>query len=431
MLRSDKNYYADKNKDSEKTSTSGKVIEAVSPYRAPTPAEAEKYVQETNLPALYITLDNDVNINQITHDTYIPGTCSLIYEGEGIFDQSIEIKGRGNYSWSFPQKPYNLKFTEKTDLLGMGSARTWVLITTYSDKTLLRNYLTLSLAYDIGMQYSPEVNYVDVYVNGKYNGLYVLSEKIQLNKNRINVDEKIGGLFEIEATYRHGNGNNCPYCITVPSGVHIIYKEGKEEDLGAELKTEMLENFTELFVNADLAMKEGYDEFSKYIDVPSFIDWYIVNEFVKNFDSGFTTSCYCYVKGDGKIYMGPCWDYDTCMGNQEVATCILPTGYHVRTSAWYTMLNDDPVFEQMLNERWTELRNEGVFDKFLDDIYAIPKYIAQSEEMTHKLYKNALKSRDLRGGKSLFTYEEEVEYLHNWISKRITWLDKQWKIDEE
>jgi Spore coat assembly protein len=417
---------ADQTSDADTTAESITETEP-SPYKTPTAAESEEYPQVTNLPTLYINLDNDEKKSAIDHDIYIPGTYSLVVSAtEGIYNQPLEIKGRGNYSWSFIQKPYNIKLADKTDLLGMGEAKSWVLVTTYSDKTLLRNYMTLNLAVDVGLQYAVEAKYVDLYINGKYNGLYVLTEKIQINKNRVDIDENTEGLFEIEVAWRHDN--NCTYCIDVPSGVHIMYKQGDVEELGADKKTELLGKFKKMFITADKAMKKGYDEFSKYIDVKSFIDWYIVNEFVKNYDSGFTTSCYCYIK-NGMIYMGPPWDYDTCLGNQDAATCLDPTGYHVRTSPWYTMLCADPVFMQMLRERWTELQNQGIFDKFLSDIYAIPQTIAQSEQLDHKFYKFALKSKDLRGDKSLFTYSEEVEYLHSWVAKRIDWLDKQWKLD--
>ena len=146
----------------------------------------------TNLPTLYINLDGGINKNKITKEQYLPATYTLVVDdGVGIYEQPLEIKGRGNYSWSFVQKPYTIKLAKRTDLLGMGAARTWVLVTTYSDKTLLRNYLTLNLAVDIGLQYSVEAKYVDVYINGKYNGLYVLTEKIQIHDERVDINEYV------------------------------------------------------------------------------------------------------------------------------------------------------------------------------------------------------------------------------------------------
>jgi len=398
------------------------------PYRAATPEEAEKYPKVTNLPTLYINLDDGKRKRDITKEQYIPGTYTLVVEdGVGIYDEPLEIKGRGNYSWTFQQKPYTIKLGKKADLLGMGPARTWVLVTTYSDKTLMRNYLTLNLAVDIGLQYSVEAKYVDVYINGEYNGLYVLTEKIQIHDERVDINEYTEGLFEIEVDWRHNY--DCEYCIKLNSGAHVMYKQAEAEDIGEERKKELYKEFRLFLTTVDKSMRKGYREFSKYIDIPSFVDWYIVNEFVKNFDSGFTTSCYCYIK-NGKLYMGPPWDYDTCMGNQNVATCLYPDGYHVRYSPWFSMLMDDPVFFRKVRERWTELRNAGVFDKFLSDILEIPKtMIAQSEQKTHQLYKHKLKSRDLRGDLSLYTFEDEVDYLYNWVKKRIEWLDSEWKLN--
>lgn len=398
------------------------------PYREATPEEAEKYPKVTNLPTLYINLDGGINKNKITKEQYLPATYTLVVDdGVGIYEQPLEIKGRGNYSWSFVQKPYTIKLAKRTDLLGMGAARTWVLVTTYSDKTLLRNYLTLNLAVDIGLQYSVEAKYVDVYINGKYNGLYVLTEKIQIHDERVDINEYVDGLFEIEVDWRHNY--RCDYCIKLKSGAHVMYKQADVEDIGEEKKKELLKQFRLTLTVADKAMRKGYSEFSKYIDVPSFVDWYIVNEFVKNFDSGFTTSCYCYIK-NGILYMGPPWDYDTCLGNQNAATCLYPEGYHVRTSPWFSALMDDPVFFRKVCERWTELRNAGVFDKFLSDIYDIPEnVIAQSEQMTHKHYRHKLKSNELRGNLSKFTFKEELDYMYDWVEKRIKWLDSEWKLD--
>ena len=307
----------------------------------------------------------------------------------------------------------------------MGAAKRWVLVTTYSDKTLLRNYITLNLAVKMGLPYSVEARYVEVYFGGNYHGVYVLTEKIQLDPERVNVDPERGGLFEIEAQYRH---SDCTYCIVCPSGCHIMFKEPEEDDIGREEKLARLKPFKQLFMKADIAMTKGWDSYTNYIDVPSFIDWYIVNELVKNYDSGFTTSCYCYVAEDNKIHMGPCWDYDTCMGNQNVATCLNPEGYHVGESPWYSILMKDKDFMNALKERWTQLKNDGVWDWYLQLMDDSVEYLGDAEKRDHRQWRACLASNDLRGGLSYHTYKEEVDYLKDWVTKRIAWLDKQWLI---
>ena len=389
--------------------------------------DTEKYKQITNLPALYIELNDDVQLSYINKEDFVGGSYTLLDGDNIVYQKPLEMRGRGNYSWSFPKKPYALKLGVKEDLLGMGAAKRWVLVTTYSDKTLMRNYLTMTLAYDLGAEYSPECKYVDLFVNGEHQGPYLLTEKIQIHENRVDIDWDTSALFEIEMEYRHPG--NCHYCTVVPSGVHIMMVDPDEDDTSTEELDKKYIECKSLLTAADISLGMGYDEYSKYIDVESFIDWYIVNEFVKNYDSGFTTSCYFFINREGKLTMGPVWDYDTCYGNQVVETCIDPQGYHVRKSPWYTTLNNDPDFKAMLHERWTELRDNGMFDDFVKKITDTADYISESQKLDAILWPGAMKSRDLRGHLSLFTYEEELDYLITWVTRRINWLDRQWKLN--
>ncbi len=399
------------------------VVRGSSAERALTDAEKQKYPQETNLPALYIDLGGGKSKSSIQHGVFSPATYTLVSDGTGIVEQPIEIAGRGNYSWSFDQKTYNLKLGTAEPLLGMTAGRKWVLITTWSDKTCLRNFITLNFACELlGMDYACETRFCDVYLNGKYNGLYVLSEKISLTSSRVDAD----ALFECEAQYRHGD---CSNCVIGPSGCHIIFKEPlDDETLSKTEKEELFKRYKQLLVKADVAMTKGIDVYSRYIDVDSFVDWYIVNELAKNYDSGFTTSCYCYAK-DGKIYMGPCWDYDTCYGNQNVATCLWPEGYHVAASPWYSILMADEGFRDALHKRWTQLVDDGVMQRFLDVIDEMDAYTDASEKMDHKLFRSALTYTGLRGNLSTKTHEDEVAYLKAWVRMRMKWLNSEWYLN--
>ncbi len=396
-----------------------------------TAAEKEKYPQFTNLPTLYITLDDNMSLSKISHDEWSGATYTLVDGENGIVEKRLQIKGRGNYSWTMNKKPYSLKLDEKESLLGMGKGKSWVLIANWSDKTLMRNYITMNFARNIGLQYSSECRYVDVYFNGEYEGNFVLCEKITIGDNRIEVDEKNGGaLFEIEKAFRHNN--DCTWCIECPSGTHVTFKEPDEEDYGAEWKAEVMKQYKSTFIKADISMTKGYEYYSRYIDVDSFVDWYIVNEWVKNFDSGFTTSCYCYISDkDGKIHMGPVWDYDTCMANQNVADCLNPEGYHVGESPWYSILLKDEDFFRILQERWTFLEDSGTIDSFFTMIEETDEYIADSCTENFKIWKDALRFDGLRGNLSTRTHEDEVEYVKNWMQTRREWLDKVWYIGEK
>jgi hypothetical protein len=124
--------------------------------------------------------------------------------------------------------------------------------------------------------------------------------------------------------------------------------------------------------------------------------------------------------------MGPVWDYHTCYGSQEVATCINPEGYHVDGSPWYGRLTQDETFAALVRERWTRLRGDGVFDDFVKNLYDTAGYITESRIKNFELWPDSMKDSGLRGKKSRYTYEDELDYLTDWIAKRITWLDGRW-----
>lgn len=378
--------------------------------------------EESALPVLSITLGDGVTVLDIDKTRYLPASMSLTGSNIALDSQPLSIKGRGNSSWTFPKKPYTFKLDIETDLLGMGSAKKWNLLANYWDKTLIRNYLTLNLAAGMSLAYTPECEFVDLYINGVCKGNYLLTEKIELGKERI--DESGGVLFELEQSYRHEG--NCDNCFQTQSGAHILLKEPEETDISTADYLALHEESRVFLNELDASLRKGFDEYSKYIDLDSFVNWYILNETVKNYDSMFVTSCYCYRGEDGKMYMGPVWDYDTCYGNQAAATCGEPEGFHVDQAPWYQLLLQSPEFKEALRLRWSELRSTGVFDKFFENITACEKRIEVSRNNDEKLWPTAMSNTELRHENSLFSYTEEIDHLRKFISERTLWLDTQW-----
>lgn len=396
-------------------------------------AEELTQMQLTNLPTLYITLDNGAQQEEITKDgERLPGVVNFAAEGfDPIVNAPITIKGRGNSTWGLPKKPYQIKFEEKTDMLGMGKAKKWILLANYWDKTLMRNYAAYNLARRMGLAYTPETRFVDVVINGEYQGNYLLTEKVELGKERINEKEENGGvLFELEVQIRH-LADGCATCVVTNDGVHAMVKE-PEVDTAAEqaaLNAECLQYLNGI----EDKLTQGYDVYSQYIDVPSFIDWYIVNELAKNFDAAFWTSTYCYRSEDGILHMGPVWDVDVCFGNQDVTypesidNGLYPYNYRADKGAWYRTLFQDTVFVELLKARWNELLNEGYFRDMLDDIDQTAEYLTASQAKDLERWPDAMQVTEVRGkGTPYFTYTQEVEYFKNYIMERIDWLHTQW-----
>lgn len=379
----------------------------------------EKYPRLTNLPTLYLEFPNGKSLSSVQKDVYSPATYTFVdeYVEDSYYHLPLEIKGRGNYSWGLSQKPYTLKLGEKADFLGMGAAKKWVLISVGSDMSMMRNYLTQKLAAAMGLPFICENEYVDVIVNGEYKGTWVLTEKIQIHDARIDVPEKAGVLFEIEMTYRH----SCDVCVKLnkEGNVHLTLQEYKGvefENLHRNKKIAIKQELEAYFKPLNDAIYDTdstIEELAKYIDLDSFVNWYLLNELTRNYDSQFVTSCYCFIGEDGKLYMGPVWDFDSCYGNQT------PTyeGYHVRNAPWYDALWNNPNFKALLDERWTEMRENGLLDAFYHSIGTTAKRIALSEELNHTLYPHGTFRNE--------SFEDACHYFEEWLLGRYNWMDSE------
>lgn len=404
--------------------------------RLPTPEEAEEFPQLTNLPTLYITFEYLPSIRQLTRaHHYLPGSYTFIKGEEGgIFNEPFTIKRRGAWSYNHPKRPYTVELMRETSWGGLPPATKWIMIANWSDKSLLRNHAVLQLARWVTDDWSPNSFFADVFINGRYEGTYLITEPIEIHENRLALDISTEAVFEINAIFRCKSSRGCSDCISVIGGnQHIIYRRPGGA-LCSDARDSNLEWFRGFFAEMQPALEQGYEVYSQFIDVPSFVNWYIVNEFVKNFDSAFTASCFAFFK-NGKLHMGPVWDFDTCLGNQDIGppmNKLDPAGFWVNTSPWFSRLTRDETFSRLVNERWTELRQTGVFDDFLQMIDDKAAHIAESARLNFERWSCALEFTGLRGTRSrfpsLFTHEEEVEHLRNWAMLRIEWLDTQWYI---
>lgn len=392
----------------------------------------KKYPRLTNLPTLYIDLDEGRQKEDIQHGSYIAGKYTFVDDNvlHSYYEQRLQIKGRGNWSWSFAQKPYTLKLDNGADFLGMGKAKKWVLVTVHSDKSMMHNFMTQKFAKALGMPGICDNEYIDVVMNGQYIGTYVLTEKIQIHDDRIEVEDDRGVLFEIEMVYRH----SCKYCITMfendqdPSrSIHLELLDYMDWDMDSLTRaqskevTERLRTLKEFFDMLGTAMKEGdWATLTQMIDVDSFVNWYLLNELTRNYDSAFVTSCYCYINEDNYLVMGPVWDFDTCYGIQSSTY----EGQHIQDAPWFRWLfKNCPEYRELVNKRWEEIRKpEGPLYDFYMAIDQIADYFKQSEEMEHKLYPTS-ELLDV-------PFKDAVKFFKEWLLNRIEWMDSEFLSEE-
>ena len=369
----------------------------------------------TGLPIYYIDT-NGIPID--TKEDYIDGSAS-IFGGLDYNDNpssEMGIRGRGHSTWFIhPKKPYQLKFDEKTEVLGMPEDKKWIFLAEYSDKTMMRNKIAFEMGYISNLDWTPESHFAEVFVNDEYNGTYNISQKVEVSDNRVLLGDT-GYLLEIDD-------------ITHIEPDDVIFYTGnfliniKEPDLAMDsneyiyVKDLINEFEANLMSDQFTSPTTGY---ASYIDIPSFIDWYLISEITKNQDSKDYSSMYLNVIPGEKIKMGPLWDFDLAFGNVDYSECEYPEGFWVKDHAWYSRLFEDPDFVALVKSRFTYFRNNQTYILDKMDFYA--DYLSLAQEENNNKW-NTIGTYVWPNPVVYNTYEEEVNHLKNWYTTRMDWLD--------
>ena len=213
------------------------------------------------------------------------GVSAFPAEKIGGKNGKCKIRGHGNSTWktTFTQKkPYLLKLEESESLLGLAPARKWILLADATDRSMLRNYYAEYLARNVWnrMRWNPSSRFITLFVNGKYRGVYSLTEKVEVEKNRVEFKGE-GFLAEIDS---HAGR---PYSFSVPSGAKFHIRSPKSTLENYERWAEKIRSLENLLFSAGWKDGGGY---RKYFDSDSFVDWYLLSEYSKNYDANFYNS---------------------------------------------------------------------------------------------------------------------------------------------
>lgn len=318
-----------------------------------------EYPVYTGLPIIYVDTQGGAAVN--SKEDWVPATVKI--SGLGDFpdlpETAASIRGRGNTTWTWPKKPYALKFDSKTEVLGMPKHKRWVLLANFMDRTMMRNALAFHLASLTSLAWTPRNQYCELILNGKHMGNYLLTEQIKVDSKRVAIDEDNAGSFLFESDFHYDNvwqwreymgnswqsGGNIPFSVSFPDDDELT-PEGftQAKDYIHNVMTVLYgENF------ADPAT--GY---RAYLDVDSFIDYWIIYEVMTNHELNNPGSVYSHVDSGGKWTAGPVWDFDWG-GLSYFTSPQAKNGLVCWDAVWYARLNDDPWFCEKLKARWNEL----------------------------------------------------------------------------
>lgn len=380
---------------------------------------AKKYV----FPTLFIKTVNNAPIESKTD--YVAATFS-VEDSDGLTENlSGQIRGRGNSSWwNCPKKSYRIHLDEKYKFLGRHSDAGWCILANFFDKTMLKN----DLVYWIGREYccfdfTPELDFINVYLNDDFIGLYTLVDHLETGKHRVQADYlvEVDSRASAEAgdVIFHTGGIGNSFVIKDPDGV-------VKGDDAYNVVDGFFDKATDVLYSDEVWLDpvKGY---KAYFDMDTLVDWYLINEITKNNDACFHTSSFMNYTVGGKIKMGPLWDYDGCFGNTGFNNNWSYEGLWMADKGWYARLFQDPVFVHMVHKRFLEFYN--VRQEWYDRIEARAKEINKYVLKDSSRWNDHLRDKDVWNVPVYReTYWEYIDEFKEWTENRFQWMKSNWEL---
>ena len=385
-------------------------------------------------------------------DPYAYGEISVIDNADGqnrpIDNAKIhslcKMRIRGNSSGNYDKEQYLIKLIdeegkrEKQNVLGMGSNSEWILNVSFIDKSLMRNYLAYMTAGEI-MPYTPDVQFCEVLWQDeegyRYEGVYLMMESIGVGKHRVDLPRYSENGPITPALLRRDRYNANGIMLdnyATQKGLTSGYLDIEYPD--KEIITQKgVWNFTEQVNRFEQALYadewEDFVEYRNYVDMQSFVDYFILNEFFLNYDAGYN-STYVYMNYSGRLTMGPVWDFDQAMDNNETVSANLETtAFH--SAPWFDMILRDPVFTAAIIERFAQLRESILSDEAIEAfVEETSNYLGPAIDRDwarwgyYYIDGNYLLPDD-PGGKdrNTHTHQEEVDRILDVLSRHGAWMD--------
>lgn len=398
---------------SDTSDNAGKVVEALFEY------------DFLDMPVIAVDTAGGAPIT--SKEDYVRCTASVLNADiYNITEASAKIRGRGNSTWTLDKKPYRLKFDEYTDLFGNGAARDWTLIANHCDKSLVRNYLTYSVAELFDSQrYTTTTQFVELYLNGVYEGVYAVHEQTQTGSNRVDIDENFDEsnpsfLIELDRRAFEEGVENKDY-FSVGGDLYAI--KTPDTDLITYAQTASIKHYLQVAYDIMCASgKYSYAQLSQTMDVRSFAEAYVINELVKSGDIGFS-SFYMYRDKGGKLTCGPLWDYDLAMGNIYIPALNNPNSLVAAdNNTWFRRLLQWQEFRQsvtdIINDKGKQMMS--VIDTKLQEARGMSASFNRNFERwkiwDQRVYREPDKILAIK------TWEGQLNWLKTWLTKSMQYM---------
>lgn len=400
--------------------------------------------QLTNLPTFYIDTHNGAEVT--SKEDYVEGILVVAAPEEvpGRYSDTLEIRGRGNSTWGMDKKPYRLKLKQKYQLLGMpAKAKSWPILANYADKSLLRNALAFEISSLCELYYTPAYRFVDVVLNGEFLGNYMVTDQVEVDKDRVNVDKQdpltttlpeiAGGyLLELDGfaeINQPAEGAIFPEGFLSRYNTPVSIKYPKDDEINQEQRDYIIDYFNQ-FETAlrEYRLGDPIDKIAYYIDIEGFVNWYIATELTSNSDCIWSI----YMKKDrdrSQIVFGPLWDNDISFANDNrvgdlrdhlIIKRAHPAGGSRQLVQKMLYI---PEVQRQIAARWAEVNGQALRNRLVGFVDSLAQAMDQSQQYNFQrwpiLDKLVYHELEARG-----SYEAEVGFLRNYISDRVDWLNQ-------
>lgn len=375
-------------------------------------------MQSDTLPAVFIETDSGsmsyLNADK-THEEVGSFLCVLANGRVDSAGRLGKVSGRGYSSFNAPKKSYGIRFAAATDVLGMGRAKKWVLQANAYDLSRMRNRVVYDLAREMGVPYAVDCAYADVWFNGEYAGNYLLCERVEVTRERVEIGDGclMEGVFysrvEEEEEYSTFLGSKAGW-------YEIKYPKNISDEKLEEMQS-FMDQAAQLIEESD--SPEAYERLKEMVDIESFIQMFLLDEITNEADLNRASTFY-FTADDGKLYAGPVWDYDRSMGNVKSSQYELLDCFTVGLGE---KLFKSPYFRQDVadsyNERYRELlaRYES---SYIDEQKA---EIAASIMMDSIRWGGEDVNRYTIFNDACDTFDEGVDYLKDYFGIRYRLVD--------
>lgn len=378
---------------------------------------------EPTLPV--VTIDTVGRARVLSKQDYVEARMTLDPNGHDVDGYSgvTEIRGRGNSTWTLAKKPYRLKLESKAPLMGMPSDRHWVLLANALDRSQLRNHAAFAFSESTDLSWTPRFRYVELVLNGSYEGVYMIGEHVRVAGDRIDIDEMddtdidgdaLTGGYVLEFDERL-EANREPGFRTARTNTAIVVKDpdpaAPEQMRYARDLIDAVES--SLFADDFADPTTGY---RAHLDVGSMIDYYLVSELTRQQDA-FWSSTFLVKPRNELLRFGPVWDFDNSAGvaPNPFSVASPPTGWNIlgrNMSKWMPRVVQDPSFMAELADRWDELK---------------PRFesIVESLDEVQNAIRPAIRTDLARWTTPALLPADEATWIQNWYRTRIAWIDSQ------